>query len=149
MVELLIVVAIIGVLAGMILVNFQNARERARDGARKRDFESMKTALRLYYNDFETYPDNDGSGRMMGCGAAGDQVCAWGSEFSAGSVVYMKFLPSDPLNTGSYVYEYVQTDAGDGFELTTLIENKSDTDATKSQARCGVGSGQTYVVCED
>lgn len=147
--ELLIVVAVIGVLAGVILVNFQNARERARDAARKRDFESIKTALRLYYNDFESYPADDGAGRIVGCGANGTSTCDWESEFSAGNVIYMKFLPVDPLNTGSYEYSYSQTDAGDGFELITQIENLSDGDIAKSQNRCGVGTGQQYVVCED
>jgi len=61
LIELLVVIAIIGTLTSLLVVNYQNARERARDAQRKGDFRSLQQALRLYYNDFQGYP---GAGRI-------------------------------------------------------------------------------------
>ena len=151
----------IGILAAMMMANFAGARERARDARRKSDFEQMKTALRLYYNDHqEGYPANGGTGggQIVGCGTSATKtVCAWVGSFAMDGTVYMKYLPLDPLNNGNYVYTYAQTDGGggvmgDGFSLTTYLENGADQDAAKSQRMCGVAAGaetpNRYMACE-
>ncbi len=48
LVELLIVIAIIAILAGLILANYQEARKQSRDEKRKIDIEQIALALRLY-----------------------------------------------------------------------------------------------------
>ena len=147
--EMLVVISIIGILISMLLVNFQSSRERARDAARKADMRQIKSALRLYYNDFQQYPANDGSNRILGCGT-GTGACTWGGSFEANGTQYMNYLPIDPVNNGTYVFRYAQTDSGDGFELWSALENDSDEDATKSVDRCAAAAGTNkYVVCED
>ncbi len=161
MVELLIVMVVIGLLAGLLLTNFAGARQRSRDSARKYDLNQLKSALRLYYNDYQAYPLNGGSGnaQIMGCGATGTSACTWGNTFSAGSgpTQYMQQMPIDPLDSGSYVYSYTQI-SDDEFELEATLENNSDQDAAKSQLRCdpAVTSltdpdivNNRYLVCED
>lgn len=154
LIELLVVISIIGALAAMLLVNFQNARVRSRDAKRKADFNQIKKALQLFYNDFQVYPP-DSAGRIQGCGnsTGGDPDtlgnCDWESDFSADGSQFMNYLPIDPVNNSPHVYSYTQTDSGDGFNLTTELENASDGDAAASQTRCSTGSGQDYVVCED
>jgi hypothetical protein len=70
----------------------------------------------------------------------------------------MAQIPYDPLNASPNIYDYEQTDGGDGFLLTTYLENSGDEDAAKSQMRCDptVTSltdadivAQRYLVCED
>jgi len=147
LVELLVVIGIIGLLAGLIVANFGGARARARDSVRKSDLKQLKNALRLYYNDYQVNPGDDGSGRVLGCGASGDTLCSWGGAFSAGTgpTLYMGTLPTDP--TPGVTYEYNQTGGGDNFCLVSTIENASDESAGESQARCSTGcSGVTLVV---
>lgn len=155
LVELLVVMVVIGILASLMLVNFAGSRERARDMRRKNDLQQMKAALRLYYNDHQAYPLNGGTGgrQIMGCGTNGTTACAWESSFEAGGTVYMKYLPVDPLNSGTNVYVYTQTGAGDGFTLRAYLENAGDADSGKSQRSCGVVAGsetpKLYMVCGD
>jgi type II secretion system protein G len=154
LIELLVVIAIIGTLTSLLVVNYQNARERARDAQRKGDFRALQQALRLYYNDFQAYP-NSNSGDIIGCGAdqANPAACSFGTEWKLAETVYINRLPADPLNTDDYVYAYTQTDDGESFRLTTLFENLSDAAITDSQTKCGytppVGQEATYVVCAD
>lgn len=150
LIELLVVITVIGILAGLIVANFSSARDRARDLKRKADLNQIKTALRLYYNDYQTYPTAS-SGRIQGCGASGTSNCTWGSAFSVtGGGEYMKQLPTDPLNTGVYVYTYTQTNSGDGFTITARLQNASDTDSDTSQSKCGVTPvDNQFVVCQD
>lgn len=152
LIELLVVVAIIGVLTSLLVVNYQNARERARDAQRKGDFRSLQQALRLYYNDWQSFP-NGSSGEIVGCGADKDNpaACSWGSEWKLEETVYINRLPTDPLNTSDYVYSYTQTQSGESWRLTTLLENLSDPAIGESQTRCSytppAGKEKTYVVC--
>lgn len=153
LIELLVVISIISVLSGLILVNVVGVRERAADARRKNDLRQLKSALRLYYNDYNNYPA--GTGTLDGCGANGTGVCSSGGVFSAGTgpTIYMNDLPQD--------FEYY-SDGGEGFILVTPLDNDSDVDATASQTRCDPagrppGYGYTtnpiptndYFVCED
>jgi len=135
LIELLVAVAIMGVLATLVMTNMQGVRERARDVARKSDLGQIKTALRLYYNDNQSYPEADTSS-IKGCDAA---VCAWGSAFVDNGNTYMKKLPTDPLGSGDYTQYYYTVDAtGDDFTLTACLENASDSDKDSSvDALCG------------
>ncbi len=148
LVELLVVIFIIGVLATFLSTNLAGIRSRAEDSKSKTDLSDLKKALRLYYNDYQSYPA-DSSGQIAGCGAAGDQVCA--GTFSNGSdVVYMVELPA----TFSYY-----SDGDEGFILTSVLNNTSDEDISASQTRCDPDSrvyysdspvdADEYVVCEN
>lgn len=55
-VELLIVVVVIGILAGLVFVQFQNVRGRARDSERKADVRLIESKLAEYYADESSYP---------------------------------------------------------------------------------------------
>ena len=132
LIELLVVISIIGVLATLITANLNAARSRSRDAVRKADLNSLKTALRLYYNDNGTYPAS----------------ASWGEEWSSSSNVYMSKTPSDPLPDQSYSYTY---DAGnDTYALIACLENTSDskcsTDGSGNVLTCSSGSGCVYLV---
>jgi general secretion pathway protein G len=136
LIELLVVISIIGVLAALILANFNAARERARDVQRKSDLDQIKKALRMYYNDFEQYP---GPGSLT-----------FEDEFKSGTdMVYMKYVPNDPDSDASYTYTPGSGTKPQDFCLTATLENLSDGDIAKSQARCSSCSSGNYRVCAD
>ena len=56
LVEIMIVVAIIGLLSTLSIVALNNARARARDSRRLADIKQVQTALELYYSDVGLYP---------------------------------------------------------------------------------------------
>ena len=60
LIELLIVVAIIGILAAIAVPNFLNAQIRARIAAAGADMRNLGTALESYRLDNNTYPPGDG-----------------------------------------------------------------------------------------
>ena len=143
LIELLIVIAVIGILAAVILPNLIGMRERARDTKKKNDLMQVKNALRMYYNDYNAYPRANASNQM--CCTIPNALC---SPVCAGSLTvsgqtYTKDLPE--------AFKYYRTNDGEGFLLTIELENASDKDIAASQARCPGGSyiPSTYVVCED
>ena len=58
-IELLIVIAIIGILATLVLTNFQGAQAKGRDTVRKSDINSIYQKLEEYYNENGGYPDGN------------------------------------------------------------------------------------------
>lgn len=145
LIELLVVISIIGVLTSLLAANFVGIRGRAGDAAKKSDLRQLKSALRIYYNDFQAYPTGDGG--LNGCG---DGTAACGTSFSANSNAYMNELPE--------TFEYY-SDGGDGFLLVVPLTNTSDSDIADSQARCNPDARSyfttapvdedEFVTCED
>jgi len=145
LIELLIVIAVIGVLVAVILPNLMGMRGRARDTVRKNDLTQLKKALRLYFDDRGGYPNVNGTNQIC-CGTDPfvnpcGTPCGFG--FAAGGETYMKEFPAQ------YTY-WVSADRY-SFRLTTELENAGDSDITASQQRCpgGFSTPTTYVVCED
>ncbi len=126
LIELLVVIFIIGVLTAVVLPNLIGARQRGRDAKRKQDLESIKNALRLYYNDNQAYPDT-------------------GSNLTSLLVPdYMVSLPAETVSSQDE-YGYVMRDSNDGFYLTAQLEVG---DASDSHIPCGVSlDDDTFVVC--
>lgn len=151
LIELLIVIAIIGILSGLILTNLQGARERARDARRKADLDSISKALRLYYNDTQAFPDSS-SGNIDCTPPA---TCAWGGPLTnAAGTVYMNYLPNDPASTATTPVSYQYWSDGESFALVAPLENASDAAIAESQSACGASysnitstNPQDYVVC--
>lgn len=150
LIELLVVISVIGILAAVLLVNFVGVRGRAGDAAKKSNARQLKTALRLYYNDYQVYPGVSGT-LIAGCGGAGTAACSVGESFSAGTAnsIYMNQIP-----VGTYYYS-----DGVGFLVMTKLENGADAEIAASQARCDVTNrsyftdtldeATDYFVCED
>lgn len=68
LIELLIVVAIIGILAAIAVPNFLNAKTRANVARVKADLRNVSTALESYFVDRQNYPNGrDGNDLLVGC----------------------------------------------------------------------------------
>ena len=106
LIELLIVVAIIGILAALIIVSLNTVLPKARDARRKSDLDEIQRAFQMYYVSHGNYPDLFTAPGTVDCGAITSAPSGWLSP-------YMNTIPSDPLwnqNIGSpnlpYDYEY-------------------------------------------
>ena len=121
LVELLVVVAIIGLLVGMVIVSLQNIKAKSRDAERVSEMNSIITVLGLYHNDYNLYPVFDGY--ITGSDAFSLALEATG---------YISNVPSDPMdmdssNCGSltgYHYYYQSTD-GRSYILGYCLETNS------------------------
>jgi type II secretion system protein G len=58
LIELMVVVAIIAILAGILIPNFVNARAQAQTSACESNLRSIATALELVYTDVQSYEPN-------------------------------------------------------------------------------------------
>lgn len=111
LVELLIVMAIIGVLASIGIGNFMTAQMRGRDTERKSELKQVSHALELYYSDYGKYPD----------------TITWGAEFKDNKgTVYFKEIPQDPSSGQSYSYVNPDSPKNQKFQLFARLENSED-----------------------
>lgn len=134
LVELLVVISIIAVLSAVLVANFMGMRERARDAQKIQDLNAIKSALRMYYNDKQSYPSSGGIGNY----------CTDCLNIAVGAS-YMTSIDS-------VGYSYAQMDTNsDGFYLKVGLEAGAGDDDTNSQIKCGVGVGDTadkvFMVC--
>ncbi len=84
LIELMVVIAIIGILAAIITVSLGSARAKGRDAKRISDIRTIQLALEEYYNDNGTYPISIYSGALAN---------------------YLPVIPNDPRdNTTPYSY---------------------------------------------
>lgn len=121
LVELLIVMAIIGILTMIGAGNFTSARIKARDAKRKSDLETIAKSLEAYVNDHNRYPSSTVNGTIQ-CTTASE--CAWGSEFSDDNgTVYAARLPEDGVGGASYTYN---SSSGNSYSLYAFLENEND-----------------------
>jgi prepilin-type N-terminal cleavage/methylation domain-containing protein len=128
LIEMLVVISIIGILATLLLANFNSARGRARDAQRISDMKNMQTALRMYYNDMEVYPGDNGTHSLVAaCGVGGTESCVWGTDIfqSTSGQTYIAQLPGDPDEDPVREYKYDQISTDD-FYLMACLENKSN-----------------------
>jgi prepilin-type N-terminal cleavage/methylation domain-containing protein len=88
LIELMVVIAIIGLLASIITVSVTSSRAKGRDGKRVADIRTLQLAIESYYNDNGYYPVT------LGLVAP----------------TYISVIPTDPRNTGtSYIYSSYNT----------------------------------------
>ncbi|MDD4135811.1 MAG: type II secretion system protein [Candidatus Shapirobacteria bacterium] len=144
LIELLVVISIIGILTAVLVVNYMGMRERARDAQKIQDLNSMKSALRMYYNDHQVYPYID-----QGCESY-DEEDPYSSTCLNGAIGSSGYMAS--VENLGYTYNYAVTDAtGDSFRLKVDLETGAGSDDTDSQLKCGVGVGDTvdkvFMVC--
>ena len=107
LIELLIVVAIIGILAALIIVSVTSAAAKARDIKRQEDLRNIQKALEMYYTSNGSYPNNNNTWTGVGCSNNdfNRNSCPGGCTISGPSgyipnlaPTYISVLPLDPRN---------------------------------------------------
>ncbi|MBU0477444.1 prepilin-type N-terminal cleavage/methylation domain-containing protein [bacterium] len=101
LVEMLAVVAIIALLAGMLLPALSKARIRARVAKAKAEMINIRVSLEQYYADYSTYPTNYRVTDTKGLNKLVEDTKA-----------YMSSVPTDPFpaNDGYAYYRYYCND---------------------------------------
>lgn len=151
LVELLVVMAIIGILAAISIVSFQTSQTKARDAQRKSDLNQIGQTLEAYYNDKGQYPDNSAATfKIDGCedSGSGPDTCEWGAEWSdENDTIYMILLPADTsaslnyyyLSDGSYYQLYARLQNNLDGEIPTLSGNPANYSISCGALNCNYG----------
>lgn len=111
LVELLIVVAVIGILSALLTANFIGVRQRARDAQRKADVKQIQSALELYRADHGTYP-----AALANCG---NSLMSEDCQTST----YMRTIPQDPQGD-----DYTYSTNGTTYSVIACLENGNDSE---------------------
>lgn len=132
LVELLVVMAILGVLVTLVVGGFRTAQMRGRDSKRKSDLKEIANALEVFYSDHGKYPDASG-GQIQACPYDPSEEstdCGWGvREFTDDKTVYFRIMPKDPVSSQNYVYRaQMIEDSGNNqkYQLFARLENPED-----------------------
>jgi general secretion pathway protein G len=95
LIEIMVVIAILGLLAVIVVQNLRGATDRAKRTKAMADLAELKTALDRYYIDQGSYPTTD-----QGLQA----LVSPPSQNGADPEGYVKHIPNDPWNN-PYVYQ--------------------------------------------
>jgi len=76
LIEILVVISLIGVLAGLVLVSFTGSQKQARDAGRKSDLKQYQNSLEVFANQQGgLYPSYDGVAASSICSDLGIGAC--------------------------------------------------------------------------
>jgi prepilin-type N-terminal cleavage/methylation domain-containing protein len=137
LVELMIVIAIIGILAAALFPSLTAYLKRSRDAGRSANLNTISTAIGAYYSDKESYPPH-----WNGCVDSG-----------ALNTNYLpKGLPADPTNSRDngcgartpslYAYGMTGGTATPGWTLMAIFENSNGGNATSVEIGGATWTGQ-------
>lgn len=129
LVELLVVLAIIGILIGLSAVAYQGTKKSARDGQRRADLEQIRSGLEIYRTDCAGYPVATYTTNWP------SQIIGDGSSTSCATTNVYLNVPADPLSPIRY-YRYASSD-GITYELCASLENGSGSESCAGNDDCG------------
>ena len=141
LIELLIVIAIIGILTGLATISYSGVQQRGRDAQRKNDLAQIKISLSSYYNAHvpaqyvvsQASPVANGNNATISINSTSDLLSV------ALEPAYMSNVPTDPTGAYSYQYQSISTNSlQKGYKLFATLENKNDNK--------GWGGGNGWVV---
>lgn len=123
LIELIVAMAILGILATVGLASFRNSQLKSRDAKRKSDLEQVQRALEMYFNDYGSYPASSNGQIVLGA------PLSWNGEEmkDQNGTLYMKELPGDPVGNPEYCYQSNGTE----YQLYAKLENSEDSKAKK------------------
>ncbi|TSC65356.1 MAG: type IV pilus assembly protein PilA [Candidatus Berkelbacteria bacterium Gr01-1014_85] len=131
LVELLVVIAVIGILAATFLLQLNGDRAKARDSQRKSHLSAIKAGLATINADTGSYPVAATETTINGT------TDALSAAFLAAGIVTTS-VAVDPINSGDNVYKYTSAD-GSTYTLTATLENTADTEGQG-------GAAEGYVI---
>ncbi len=117
--ELLLVIAILGLLSTLAIIIIGNERQKARDAARLEDMREVEVALQLYFNDNNRYPEAKES-VVLGQGNF-DCLAASGWSAVGCESIYLSDAPANPTPGGA---PYKYTSEGSSYRVEFALETK-------------------------
>jgi prepilin-type N-terminal cleavage/methylation domain-containing protein len=120
LIEVLIAVAIIGILITIGIFSYTSSQKKARDSKRKFELNQLQKSLEMYYNDYGSYPPSSADGKLV----VGGVVLGWGDEFKdEKGTIYMKKLPKESRGPDPC---YVLEPSGQRYAVFSVLENSND-----------------------
>lgn len=144
--ELLIVIAIIGVLASVILASLNSARVNARDTRRATDLQQLQKAFELYANDNGgSFPSSPVNTQVINMNTGTSDITQ-----------YINPIPTDPTQTGVNGYRYAASVDRQSYTLLVQLEKNSNNWCSLNYAPGYVswngdatdGGGGNYTPCD-
>lgn len=147
LIELMVVIAVMGLLSSIIFASLSNARAKARDTRRKMDLEQLVRALALYINDNKgmlplsndcsstrtvvNYPGtpNGGYGRMVTLCPPTSSTSFIGQVFKNNK--YTSYFITDPRGgtTSGCRYYYFTDSSGKYYQFSAYLEKPTASDS--------------------
>ncbi|MCF7816022.1 MAG: type II secretion system GspH family protein [Candidatus Pacebacteria bacterium] len=127
LVEILIVMAVIGILSTIVMSNLQEGRKSARDSQRKSDLQQIQLAMRAY-RDAESTSEHPSfaAGDLIGDGLGFDSVF---SGYVTGNI-------KDPLDRDEYHYYYDSSYTCNGVNTVVLVQTMERSGAGNYSSVC-------------
>ena len=130
--ELLVSISIIAILTALATISYSGAQKKARDSKRIQDMGLIQKAQEQWY---------------MLNNSNYEAVCVSGTQWSDvnGNVVFV--YPTDPKNTGNYIYNsYVNKCAADGYCTCALLEGLTGNSNNPNCVAMNLTNGTYYCV---
>ena len=125
LIEMIVALAIVGLLATFVIANVLTSQRRGYDGRRQGDMRGMQNAFEQYFAVNDRYPQD------------GNEA---GGVFPGGN------LPTDPRDTPTYRYQVTydtSVPVGETYCVCALLEEIS---GNATDATCDYGSGNYFCV---
>jgi len=114
LIELMVVIVILGILAGLIIPRIMGRPDEARRAKARIQIESLETALKLYRLDNGSYPTTEqGLQALVEAPSAGQQAKNW----RQGGYLERNKVPKDPWDKE---FVYLSPGAHGDFDLSSL-----------------------------
>jgi len=119
LVELLVVLAILGILFGLVISRTPLFRQKARDNRRAADIQRLTSSLEEYYSDNHLYP-----------GRAEEYEYSNQPNFFSDlkNQDYLTSNISDPLGSGTYLYSYYLSSDSSNYAICAPLEGEKTGD---------------------
>lgn len=122
LIEVLIVVAVIGILSGFVLVNTKTSRAKSRDSRRYQDLAQLRIAVELYRADNNRYPSTAGAWWSVCPGSCGPHDTSGSNGWIPNlAPTYIASLPTDPsgCTRGGTCKGYIYRSDGVDYKIAT------------------------------
>jgi general secretion pathway protein G len=114
LIELMVVIVILGILAGLIIPRIMGRPDEARAAKARIQIESLETALKLYKLDNNTYPTTDQGLQALVEAPAGGQLA---KNWRQGGYLEKGKVPKDPWDRD---FVYISPGVHGDFDLSSL-----------------------------
>lgn len=135
LVEILVVVAIVGLLSSVFVIGLGGVRARGRDARRVADVKQVQNAIELYYAKCGYYPGGASAGT---CNTTNPTSWAdLSTTLTTGAQLGIARIPTDPIGNGPYYYAVNAT--RQSYIVAAVLENDKDPGLAASSVNSSTG----------
>ncbi|MCK9578246.1 prepilin-type N-terminal cleavage/methylation domain-containing protein [bacterium] len=118
LIELLIVIAIIGILAGILIVSMTSATNSANDARRKADINQLVNAITIIKTTDGVLPTETNANCKLGSTNSSENCSGIQAKLTTQGIA----IPKDPVSENYYIYNRV---SGDDFTISASMSDAS------------------------